>query len=135
MIPDSPCEGSLGTVIDVQDAVFAHERVVLLLVKGHTGGQRRDVPMQMRVALTAAQAEAVHPLGRHDRSRRNRSSLHGIRNVAPRTAQRDLLGAHRWARGRVGKPGWPSRRLRCGNKSAARASVKDEPETTGIREW
>jgi hypothetical protein len=63
---DGPGEGRLGAVIDIQDAVFCHEGVVLLLVVGHSRGKRGDVPVHVRVALLAAQAQAVHPLGRHD---------------------------------------------------------------------
>lgn len=68
MAPDGLGEGRLGTVIDVQDPVFLHQGVILLLVIRHSRGKRRDMPVQVRIALPAAQAQAVHPLGRHDRS-------------------------------------------------------------------
>ena len=60
-------EGCLGAVFDRQNAVFGHDRVELLLVVGHARGERGEVPMQVCVALSAAKAHGVHPLGRHRR--------------------------------------------------------------------
>jgi hypothetical protein len=74
--PDSPGEVRLGTVADVQDTVFGHERVILLPVIGHSRGKRRDMPVQVSVALLAAQAQAVHPLDRHDRGHRPGNPVH-----------------------------------------------------------
>jgi len=47
-----------------------------LLVIGHPRRQRGQVPVQMSVALLAAQAQRVHPLGRHDRGQRPGHPVH-----------------------------------------------------------
>jgi hypothetical protein len=56
--PDGPGESRLGAVIDVSDAVLRHERVVVPLVIGHASGERRDMPVQVGIALLAAKAKA-----------------------------------------------------------------------------
>src|SRR5262245_50287278 len=68
MASDRPGEIGLRALVDVEDAVLRHESMELLLPVRHSGRQRRDVPVHVGVALLAAQAEAVHPLGR-DRGR------------------------------------------------------------------
>jgi len=57
---------------------FRHERVVLLLVIGHPRRKRRYMPVQVSVALLATQAQAVHPLGRHDRGHRQGDPMHHL---------------------------------------------------------
>jgi hypothetical protein len=69
-------EVGLGAVIDVEDAVLGHEGVELLLVVGHSWRQRRDVPVQVGVALLAAQAQGVHQFGRDGRGHRPGDSVH-----------------------------------------------------------
>lgn len=56
-------EGCLAVVVDPQDAVFCHHCVELLLVVRNPWRQRREVPVQVGVALLAAQTHRVHPLG------------------------------------------------------------------------
>jgi hypothetical protein len=58
-------ERGLTLVVHIQDAVFSHKSVVLLSVVRNSRRERRHVPMQMGVALLAAQGEAVQPLGGH----------------------------------------------------------------------
>jgi hypothetical protein len=82
--PDSPGEVRLGTVADVQDTVFGHERVILLPVIGHSRGKRRDMPvqaLQRQVLLLAQPADPVFDV-----------ALEGDDAVAQ---QRRLLGQER----------------------------------------
>jgi hypothetical protein len=58
------CECCLSAVINGDDAVLCHDGVELLLVVGDAGWQRREVPVQTRVALLAAQAREKSPLTR-----------------------------------------------------------------------
>ena len=64
---DGLCQGRLAAVVDVQDAAVGREGAELLLVVGHSGWQGCEMPVQVRVALLAAQAQRVHPLGGHRR--------------------------------------------------------------------
>ena len=63
MVSDALCQGCLAGIGDGKDAVFGHEGVELLLVVGNVGGQRREVPVQVGVALLAAEAQRVHSFG------------------------------------------------------------------------
>lgn len=66
MASDVPGKCRLGFVIDVEDTVLGHQGVELLLVVGHARRERRDVPVQVGVALLAAHGQRVHSLRRHD---------------------------------------------------------------------
>ena len=46
-VPDVSGQNRLRRVVDLQDAVLHHERVVLLALVGHTRGKWRDVPVHM----------------------------------------------------------------------------------------
>ena len=50
---------------DVEVAVLGHQRGVLLFAIRNAGWERRDVPVHVRVALVAAEAQEVEALGRH----------------------------------------------------------------------
>jgi hypothetical protein len=73
---DRLCEGLLAGVIDIQDAVLTHKGVGLLLMVRHPGREGRDVPVQVCVALLAAQAEQIHPLCGHSSSNGPRHPVH-----------------------------------------------------------
>ena len=57
-------EGGQVAVWDVEVAIFVHEGGVLLSVVGDARRERRDVPMDVGVALLAAQSEDIEALGR-----------------------------------------------------------------------
>lgn len=52
-----------------------HERVELLLVVRHSGWERGNVPMHVRVPLLAAETQHVDALRRHDGRRRARDAV------------------------------------------------------------
>ena len=60
MASDRLRQGRLAGVIDIQDAVLSHQGEELLLMVGHAGGKRRNVPVQVGVALLAAKAGASY---------------------------------------------------------------------------
>lgn len=76
MAPDGPRECRLAVVINIQDAALGTQRAQLLLVVGNPWRQRRQVPVQVSVALLAAQAQRVHPLGRHGCGQRPGHPVH-----------------------------------------------------------
>ncbi len=48
-----------------QQAALRHDCAKLLVLVGNAGRQRDYMPMDMRVALSTAEAQHVHPIGRH----------------------------------------------------------------------
>lgn len=75
----------LGRVVDWQDAALRHDGMELLPVVRDARRQRGNVPVQVRVALSAAQAEGVHPLGRY-------GSRHGESDPADHALEAEELG-------------------------------------------
>lgn len=84
MVSDRLREGRLAGVIDIQDAVLGHQGEELLLMIGHTRGERRNLPVQVGIALLAAKAEQVHPLRRHGRG-------NGLGNLVHHSLRRQVL--------------------------------------------
>jgi hypothetical protein len=57
--------GGLGWAL-LEDPVLCHEGVKLLLLVGNSWRQRCDVPMDVSIALHAAQGQNISSFGRND---------------------------------------------------------------------